>query len=91
MPHKRYQSALVCPVGNRGDVVVVDPSVGPLLRYIDMDEIIAVDGWIFTCCFINLICFLGVPIDVGDDRRDGLAAIVQLQIFVESLGLFCSS
>ena len=91
MPHQRYQSALVCPVGYRSDVVVVDPSVGTLLRNIDMDEIIAVDGWIFTCSLINLICLLGVPIDVGDDRRDGLAAIIQLQIFVETLGLFCSS
>ena len=55
-----------------------------------MDEIIAVDGWIFTCSLINLICLLGVPIDVGDDRRDGLAAIIQLQIFVETLGFLSS-
>ena len=89
MPHQRYQSALVCPVGDRGDVVVVDPSVGTLLRYIDMDEIIAVHGWIFACCLENLICFLGVPVNVGDDRRDGLAAVIQLQILVETLGLFC--
>ena len=90
MPHQRYQSALVCPVGYRSDVVVVDPSVGTLLRNIDMDEILAVDGWIFTCSLINLICLLGVPIDVGDDRRDGLAAIIQLQIFVETLGFLSS-
>ena len=90
MPHQRYQSALVCPVGDRSDVVIVDPSVGTLLRNIDMDEIIAVHGRILACCLIDLVSLLGVPIDVGDDRRDGLAAIIQLQIFVETLGLFCS-
>ena len=31
-PHQRYQSALICPVGDRSDVVIVDPSVGTLLR-----------------------------------------------------------
>ena len=56
-----------------------------------MDEVIAVHGRIFACCLIDFVCFLGVPVDVGDDRRDGLAAIIQLQIFVETLGLFCSS
>ena len=90
VPHQRYQSALVCPVGNRGDVVVVDPAVGTLLRNIDMDKIIAVHGRIFAGCPIDLICFLCVPVNVGDDRRDGLAAIIQLQIFVETFGLFCS-
>ena len=55
-----------------------------------MDEIIAVDGWIFTCSLINLICLLSVPIDVGDDRRDNLASIIQLQIFVETLGFLSS-
>ena len=41
----------------------------------------------FACSLINLIsASLGVPVDVGDDRRDGLAAIIQLQIFVETLG-----
>ena len=56
-----------------------------------MDEIIAVHGRIFACCLIDFICFLGVPVDVGDDRRDNLAAIIQLQILVESLGLLCCS
>ena len=55
-----------------------------------MDEIIAVDGWIFTCSLINLICLLSVPIVVGDDRRDNLASIIQLQIFVETLGFLSS-
>ena len=55
-----------------------------------MDEIIAVDGRIFSCGFINFISFLRVPVDVGDDRREGLAAIIQLQIFVETLGFLSS-
>ena len=55
-----------------------------------MDKIIAVHGRILACCLIDLVCFLGVPVDVGDDRRDGLATIIQLQIFVETFGLFCS-
>ena len=55
-----------------------------------MDEIIAVYSWILACCLIDLVSLLGVPIDVGDDRRDGLATIIQLQIFVETFGLFCS-
>ena len=55
-----------------------------------MDEVIAVHGRIFACCLIDFVCFLGVPVNVGDDRREGLAAIVQLQIFVETFGLFSS-
>ena len=90
VPHQRYQSALVCPVGDGRDVVIVDPSVGTLLRNIDMDEIIAVYSWILACCLIDLVSFLCVPVNVGDNRREGLAAIIQLQIFVETFGLVCS-
>ena len=67
VPHQRYQSALVCPVGDRSDVVVVDPAVGTLLRNIDMDKIIAVHGRILACCLINLISLFGVPVNVCHD------------------------
>ena len=67
VPHQRYQSALVCPVGDRSDVVVVDPAVGTLLRNIDMDKIIAVHGRVFACCLINLISLFGVPVNVCHD------------------------
>ena len=55
-----------------------------------MDEIIAVHGRIFARSLEYLFCLLGVPVHVGDDRREGLAAIVQLQIFVETLGFLSS-
>ena len=88
MPHELDDTTGVEPLLDRRDVAVVDPVV---LGNIDLDEVIAVHGRIFTGHALHIVSQTMIPVHLGHDARDGLAAILRPHISQQFLGRFGSS
>ena len=87
MPHELDDTTGVEPLLDRRDIAVVNPVV---LGNIDLDEVIAVHGRIFTGHALHIVSQTMIPVHLGHDARDGLAAILRPQISHELLGGFGS-
>ena len=55
-----------------------------------MDEVVAVDGRVLARGSKDILGLAVVPIDIGNDRRERLHAIVQAQVLIQLLGIVVS-
>lgn len=83
MPHQLYDTARIVPFLGRSDVGVVNP-VG--WRETDVDEVIAVHGWILACELIDILGTGVVPVDICHNAGNRLLAILVQEISIQVLG-----
>ena len=76
VPHSTHQTAFRSPFLHTADVAVVQPSLGiDILRGMEIDKVVGIDGRIVACPFIDLLCLFGIPVHVGRCTGDHLIAV----------------